>query len=674
MLAGVGVFFLKVITMQRQVYSPVYGRIQSIQPIVRGGIDAKTASGAVTNLGLVSLDTLGQPNGPASLDMNSFIPSEQIPDEVSNNPCVAGPTSLPVGVWTDYFITNYHLDKVYTLSPDVGASVQMGTNGSFKIKANTIATCSFILNGVTYEFEGTAPVPSKPTIISPVDKSLNQAVDLTVTTSAFAMTSPGFSDTHNSTQWQFSEKSDFSTTAVDVTSTTQLTSYTPTALSAIKKYYVRARFKGTATGVGLWSDPVEFSTRSIYPETLSTVITDTINPAAGTAFGTAVVLSADGLTCVSSISPLFNRVIVFEKVSGTWVQKHYITPPAAFLSSAQMFGCSLALSADGNTCVVGAYLTEYSDSNDVYPTNKRQHGMAFVYHRSGGVWSSGTYLQSVGLNNVDNYIHYGYSVGISGDGTTIAVGAPHDDYASTADQGSVSVFVGSGTNWSFQTRLLFSTAGWAEHGARALSLSYDGNIIASGCTYAAFKGSQPIGIVRIYTRSGTTWTDSASFGPADPISGSQDFGRSVALTPDGQYCVVGSPMFWQNGVSTVYNHGKVYLYKNVSGTWTFETSFMHTPQLGYDYFGQSVAINSDATLIAIGAPTNGSAGFGACYLYSKKSGSWQMVMQNIRPIISTAKDRTGAAVSLTPDGKTLAVAAPSFNGKFLGQGAVFILT
>lgn len=662
--------------MQRQVFSPLYGRVQPTQPIVRGGTDAKSAPDAVMNLGLVATDMLGQPGGPASLDMDGYIPSEQLPEEFSNAPTIIGPASVPLGKAVEYAISNFHLDSTYNVVPGPGLNVVSQAGAVFKLRPSVEGAAFFKVNDTVYDIVVTAALPEKPTVLSPLDKATRLAIDLTITSSSFTTTYGNGLDTHQSTEWQISEKADFSTFVVNETSNTSLTIFKPTGLSDVKTYYLRLRYKGVVLGWSEWSDTIMFQTKSRYPEDLKATLINTVTPTDAEALGYSLSISADGTTCVASSSMLYARAFVFQKTGDNWTQQATLVPPPAFAAIAAGFGCSVSISGDGNTVVIGAYSTEYSDSNDYYPTGKTLHGMAFVYTRTGAAWGVGEPLQSVGLINAAGNISYGFAVAVSGDGNTIAVGAPHDDKTTyNEDQGSVSVFVKTSGVWTFQERLLPSTTTWAEHGGRSVSLSHDGNVLVYGCTYAAVSGSQPIGIARVHTRSGSTWTSQGFVVPTTPLVQGQDFGRSIALSADGNHFVVGSPLHSETGIGG--NHGKVYMYSNIAGSWTFVQSFSGTSVAGNDFFGQAVAINGDGTMVAIGAPSedkNGIVDSGCVYLYIKSGGNWTLAVDKLQmPLTYLKKDKFGSSLDLTPDGKFLAVGAPAATFLQKMQGAVYIL-
>ncbi|MGB6315916.1 MAG: hypothetical protein WBG13_25700, partial [Pseudolabrys sp.] len=73
-------------------------------------------------------------------------------------------------------------------------------------------------------------------------------------------------------------------------------------------------------------------------------------------------------------------------------------------------GASVALSADGNTAIVGG------------PGDNNGQGAAWVYTRSGGVWTQqGNKLVGTGASGVSQQ---GASVALSADGNTAIVGGP----------------------------------------------------------------------------------------------------------------------------------------------------------------------------------------------------------------------------------------------------------
>ena len=94
-------------------------------------------------------------------------------------------------------------------------------------------------------------------------------------------------------------------------------------------------------------------------------------------------------------------------------------------------GIAVALSADGNTAVLGG-----PDDNDVV-------GGAWVFTRSGTTWSQQAKLTGSGEAGQG---FFGVSVDVTADGNTVLVGAS-DDNNST---GAAFTYVRSGPSWSQQ--------------------------------------------------------------------------------------------------------------------------------------------------------------------------------------------------------------------------------
>jgi hypothetical protein len=119
-------------------------------------------------------------------------------------------------------------------------------------------------------------------------------------------------------------------------------------------------------------------------------------------------------------------------------------------------GISVALSADGNTAVVGGF---GDDAN----------GAAWVFIRSGGVWTQqGSKL--VGTGAVGN-AGQGLSVALSADGDTAIIGG----YQDRSDAGAAWVFTRSGGVWTQEGSKLAETGavGPALQGI-SVALSADG--------------------------------------------------------------------------------------------------------------------------------------------------------------------------------------------------------
>jgi len=236
--------------------------------------------------------------------------------------------------------------------------------------------------------------------------------------------------------------------------------------------------------------------------------------------GASVALSADGNTL--AIGGYFDdsntgAVWIFVRTGTSWSQQGSKLVGTGATGAAQQ-GLSVALSADGNTLAVGGR----QDDSDA--------GAVWVFVRSGTVWAQqGSKL--VGTGSVGTP-QQGFFVALSADGNTLAIGAPIDD----TNIGAVWVFVRSGAVWAQQGSKLVGTGatGTAQQGY-SVALSADGNTLAVG----GFEDDSQIGASWIFVRSGTTWAQQGSKLIGTGALGTSKQGFSVALSADGNTLAIG---------------------------------------------------------------------------------------------------------------------------------------
>jgi len=254
----------------------------------------------------------------------------------------------------------------------------------------------------------------------------------------------------------------------------------------------------------------------------------------------------------------------------------------------------------------------------------------------------------------------GWSVSLSSDGDTVAIGARlNDGYANNA--GHVRIYEYSSGSWTQLGADIDGEAAGDNSGA-AVSLSSDGTRVAIGATGNDGNGIYA-GHVRIYEYSSGSWTQ---LGADIDGEASQDVsGYSVSLSSDGTRVAIGA--HFNDGNGNDAGHVRIYTYS--AGSWT---------QLGADIDGEaaddnsgwSVSLSSDGTTVAIGARLNdgyaNNAGHVRIYEYS--SGSWTQLGADIDG--EAADDNSGSSVSLSSDGTTVAIGAPFNDGNGNAAGHV----
>jgi hypothetical protein len=233
----------------------------------------------------------------------------------------------------------------------------------------------------------------------------------------------------------------------------------------------------------------------------------------------------------------------------------------ALINGAVEEGWSVSLSDDGNTAIVGGR----GDNNSI--------GAAWVYTRSGGMWSQQAKL--IAKDSVGN-AEQGYSVALSGDGNTALVGGPMDSpeadiFGEREGVGAAWVFTRSNGVWSQQAKLVASDAVNSPFPAMqgySVSLSNDGNTAIVG----GVLDNNAAGAAWVYTRLGGVWSEEAKLVGTD-AAGNAAQGYSVSLSRDANTAIVGGPA--DDG--------------NLGAAWVFARSvFAGTPGKANCY-GQSVS-------------------------------------------------------------------------------------
>jgi hypothetical protein len=345
----------------------------------------------------------------------------------------------------------------------------------------------------------------------------------------------------------------------------------------------------------------------------------------GSMQGISVAISGDGNTAiVGGMSDNSNTgaAWVFTRSGGVWAQQGGKLVASDAVGAAQQ-GISVAISADGNTAVVGGM-------NDDANT-----GAAWVYTRSGGVWSQqGNKL--VGTGAVGKAWQGG--VAISGDGNTLLTGGPNDN----GSVGAVWVFTRSGSVWSQQGSKLVGTGSVGASLQSGGTLSYDGNTAAvAGQNDNGYQGA-----VWIFTRSGGVWTQQGGklVGTGSVGSFIQQ-GYNITLSADGNTLIESSPC--DNNYA-----GAVWVFTRSGGVWSQQGSkLVGTGAVGNARQGQSASLSADGSTIIIGGTVD-NTNTGAAWVFVRP-GSLLDGLVAYYPFNGNANDESGNGNTGTVYGSTL---------------------
>ncbi len=196
-------------------------------------------------------------------------------------------------------------------------------------------------------------------------------------------------------------------------------------------------------------------------------------------------------------------------------------------------GMSIALSADGSTAIVGGPGPNNADS-DRSPS-LGPVGAAWVFVRDRGGWTQeGSKLVGATSDHGGGLWSQGASVALSADGSTAIVGGPSDN----STTGAAWVFTRSGGVWTQQGDKLVGTRSQST-GKPALPLGQGMSVALSADGNTAIVGGWRTEAAWVFTRVDGVWSKEGQKLVGSGAVGSARQGASVALSADGSTAIVG---------------------------------------------------------------------------------------------------------------------------------------
>ncbi|MBK8171863.1 MAG: integrin [Sandaracinaceae bacterium] len=393
------------------------------------------------------------------------------------------------------------------------------------------------------------------------------------------------------------------------------------------------------------------------------------------------------------------------------------------------FGVAAAVSADGNTIAVSA-VGESSNARgvggDETDDSSDSSGAVYVFARDGVTWRQQAYIKTSNSEAGDGFGAIG-AVALSGDGSTLVVGAISEDSAasgvggdqtsnSATSAGAVYVFTRTADSWSQQAYIKASNPDSQDLFGRRVAVSADGDTVAVGTEYESSNAtgvggiqsdntSLGAGAVYVFARVGTAWSQEA-YVKASNTDANDGFGTSVSLSGDGNLLAVGAP--GEDGAGTglggtdsddsFTGAGAAYLFERVAHSWTQTAYVKASNTSSVDAFGSSIAIASDGHTLVVGAQTEDGASqgingnqsvrgafySGAAYIFAQSGSTW-VQQAYVKASNAEGMDLFGKAVSISADGSTVLVSTSREGSSAVGingdesdnsavqSGAVYLL-
>ncbi len=296
-------------------------------------------------------------------------------------------------------------------------------------------------------------------------------------------------------------------------------------------------------------------------------------------------------------------------------------------------------------------------------------------------------------SNTSYSIWFGASVSLSADGTTMAVGAPHEDSDATgingdqynyraADAGAVYVFVRNGASWSQQAYIKAGNTDARDQFGSVVRLSDDGDTLVVSAPYEDSSANgidgdhnddsmTDSGAVYVFTRTGSTWSQQAYIKPHNTGAGDR-FGERIDLDGSGDLLAVAAPLEDSSATGidspvdddTLTNSGAVYLFRRTGNGWAQEAYIKAAPSAN-EWLGRSIGLSGDGGTLAIGKLMSNYSG--KVYLFSNKTGNWAL-QASFTGNNTTGGDQFARSLALSRNGDTLAVGAPYEDSSATGVG------
>ncbi|MGB5033322.1 MAG: hypothetical protein WBO76_14475 [Saprospiraceae bacterium] len=199
-----------------------------------------------------------------------------------------------------------------------------------------------------------------------------------------------------------------------------------------------------------------------------------------------------------------------------------------------------------------------------------------------------------------------------------------------------------------------------DRSGHSVSLSADGTRIAIGANFNSENG-YAAGHVRVYEEIGGSWIQIG--GDIDGEAGGDQSGYSVSLSEDGKRVAIGAPANEGNGSGS----GQCRVYKEVAGVWIKIGADLDGEAIA-DESGYAVSLSGDGKKVAIGAHFNDGNGHdvGHVRVYKENMGSWVKVGNDIDG--EGPEDYFGNSVSLSFDGTRLVIGGPHNDGSYPNAG------
>lgn len=318
----------------------------------------------------------------------------------------------------------------------------------------------------------------------------------------------------------------------------------------------------------------------------------------------------------------------------------------------ETFGGSVSLSSDGQTVAIGDHLSDGGGVKDA--------GRVNVYSLNETTWKQ--VGQSLDGTNTSDWS--GRSVALSDNGDMVAIGTIELD----SGTGFARVYKWNETSWIQLGSALRGEEGLGLSFGFSLDLSGDGTTLVVG-DYRNGGNGETAGSVRVYQWNAETdeWEQQGQ--DLDGAAARDWFGWSTSISKDGSIVAVGAVGTFEMEGGT---KGYVRIYKWTETGWQMIAPEIRAPSATSAAFGMSVDLSSDGSRLVVGdhrESTGSASNIGSTRVYILADDQFKLYLE-----VSGANrgDFFGRAVAFADDGRSFAAGAPGNDDNGLGSGQVTV--
>jgi hypothetical protein len=329
-----------------------------------------------------------------------------------------------------------------------------------------------------------------------------------------------------------------------------------------------------------------------------------------------------------------------------------------------------AMSSNGEVALVGA--PGHAGGG------KTGAGAAYVFAKQGNQWSQVAQLVAT---NAGQYDGFGWSVALSGDGTTALVGAPYHEDGKNQDLGAAYVFHNSGGHWSQVAALRGKDSAAYDGFGWGVGFARDGHTLLVGSPSHKVGSAKGAGAAYVFhsATGGTGWAEVRELTEAKPAA-EDNFGTYVALSSNGSTALVTRQT--HTDASKVLHDGATYMLRSTD-TWKSSSEVAVFPDTNRnadgtsDQYGVNAVLSDDGRVAAVAAPdvnVNKVGGAGTTFVYMT-TGQWAAPAKNttikLLPTTPVPFGYFGSSVAVSSDGRKLFIGIDNTGSN--GQGSAVLV-